>query len=203
MFLESVGKGFVSMSQVVHVGSNANNGTNAGVFYVNSNNALTVSSNVNMIYSNPKGRNIMAGRKPTHGMTKTRQYNIWRGMKLRCNRPDSRLKRWYENINYDPRWESFDAFWEDMKEGYADHLTLDRIDSQKDYSKENCRWITMKQQSRNRRDNIYLEHNGQKLCVTDFAKAVGLPRSLIYSRIKNNCPIEKLTEPSRKRSYYQ
>ena len=44
MFLESVGKGFVSMSQVVHVGSNANNGTNAGVFYVNSNNSA---SNVN------------------------------------------------------------------------------------------------------------------------------------------------------------
>jgi len=138
-----------------------------------------------------------------HGLSRTRQYRAWCAMKRRCDNPDTRHSRWYSNISYDPRWASFDAFWEDMKDGYADDLTLDRIDSSEGYCKENCRWVTMKTQSRNRRDNIYLEHNGEKLCVTDFAKAVGLPRSLIYSRIKNGCPVEKLTEPSRKRSYYE
>jgi predicted nucleic acid-binding Zn ribbon protein len=133
-----------------------------------------------------------------HGMSRTRQYGIWRGMKMRCERPDARLARWYDGITYDKRWSSFIEFWHDMKDGYADNLTLDRINSKQGYCKENCRWVTMKEQSRNRRDNIYLQHDGKMLCVTDFALAVKLPRALIYKRLETGCPIDKLTQPSRK-----
>jgi hypothetical protein len=142
----------------------------------------------------------MAGTKPTHGMSKTRPYRIWRGLRQRCDAPRPYHARWYTGISYDPRWKSFKSFWEDMKDGYAENLTLDRIDSAKNYCKENCRWVTMKEQSRNRRDNIWLNHNGIKLCVTDFASAVRLPRSLIYKRLENGCSLENLTKPSRKSS---
>ena len=133
-----------------------------------------------------------------HGMSRTRPYGIWNSMKRRCNNPDARLARWYSGVVYDPRWEQFENFWADMKDSYADHLTIDRIDSFTGYSKTNCRWVDMKAQSRNRSSNIWLEHEGQKLCVTDYAKAVGLPRALIYKRLETGCAIENLTKPSRK-----
>jgi predicted DNA-binding transcriptional regulator AlpA len=133
-----------------------------------------------------------------HGMSRSRPYRIWRGFRQRCDSPSERHARWYTGISYDPKWKTFKGFWEDMKEGYADHLTLDRIDSSKDYCKENCRWATMKEQSRNRKDTIFIPYNGEMLCVTDVAKKVGMNRSLLYKRLENNCPLDKLFRPSRK-----
>ena len=133
-----------------------------------------------------------------HGLSRTRQYRIWRGMKVRCDTPTERLSRWYSGISYEPRWADFTEFWSDMAEGYADHLTLDRIDSTKDYCAENCRWVDMKQQSRNRRDNVNIPFEGAILCVSDFADRVGLPRSLIYQRVKRGVSLHALTAPPRK-----
>lgn len=88
----------------------------------------------------------------THGLTKKRPYRIYRNMLNRCY--------WERSINYHlygakgigvcAEWRAgFEAWWADMQEGYEDHLTLGRIDSSKDYSKENCRWETTLQQSQN------------------------------------------------------
>ena len=136
-----------------------------------------------------------------HGMSRTRQYRIWRGMRLRCEKPRGRSKRWYSGVSYDPKWKSFEGFWEDMADGYSDHLTLDRIDPSQGYSKSNCRWVDMKLQSRNRRDNVWVPYKGQMLCASDYADEVGLPRALIYQRIKRGVPIEELDAPSRKRKH--
>jgi hypothetical protein len=133
-----------------------------------------------------------------HGMSRSRPYRIWRSMKVRCERPSERLARWYTGISYDPKWKFFQGFWEDMKNEYADGLTLDRIDSSKNYSKENCRWATMKEQSRNRKDTIFLPYMNQMLCVTDFAEKVGIKRTLLYQRIERGESLEQLTRPSRK-----
>ena len=138
-----------------------------------------------------------------HGMSNTRPYRIWRGMRQRCDNPDARLKRWYEGVSYDQRWKSFEQFWLDMGPTYQDGLTLDRKDSRKDYTAENCRWVTMKDQSRNRRDNVLIPHNGKMLCATDYADAVGLPRTLIYSRMKNKVPLNRLALPSRKKQQHR
>jgi hypothetical protein len=144
------------------------------------------------------GMNKRAASATKHGMSRTRAYRAWTAMKRRCDSPDSRLARWYTEIQYDPKWATFEGFWEDMKFGYADHLTLDRIDSSKDYSKENCRWATMKEQSRNRKDNVFLPYNGKMLCVSDYAEKVGLPRSLIYQRVKRGESLSMIGRPSRK-----
>lgn len=184
------------MIVVTHVSGNANNAANAGVFTFNANN---LKMNYNMVSLNTKDT-IMAGRKPTHGMSKTRPYTIWRQMKVRCDRPDSRLARWYKDISYDPRWAEFENFWDDMKEDYKETLTLDRIDSSKGYSKTNCRWATMKEQSRNRRDNVFIPHNGEMLCVSDFAEKVGLFRGMVYQRVNRGESVEMLARSSRKRN---
>lgn len=107
----------------------------------------------------------------THGMHKTRQYQTWADMKTRC---DNVKHKWYpeyggRGITYQESWVSFEAFWEDMKENYQDHLTLDRIDNDSGYSKENCRWAQAKQQSHNQRKpkgskNKYLGVNVNTNC---------------------------------------
>lgn len=96
---------------------------------------------------------VNLARITTHGMHNTRQYQTWADMKTRC---DNVKHKWYpeyggRGIGYQESWASFEVFWEDMKDTYQDHLTLDRIDNDKSYSKENCRWAEANFQSHNQR----------------------------------------------------
>lgn len=89
----------------------------------------------------------------THGMASTRIYQIWADMKTRCDNPDNPYYSEYggRGITYDPKWSTFEGFYEDMQEGYADNLTLDREEVDGNYNKENCRWATLSVQNHNRR----------------------------------------------------
>lgn len=88
----------------------------------------------------------------THGMHKDRIYQIWSDMKIRCDNPNNDAYYWYgsKGISYQDSWVKFENFYEDMKEGYTDDLTLDRLDPSKGYYKENCRWVTKTAQTRNK-----------------------------------------------------
>ena len=96
---------------------------------------------------------ISKKRNSTHSMNQERPYSIWQAMKTRCSNKNAENYQYYggKGISFDPKWSTFDGFWEDMKEGYEDHLTLDRIDSNDNYCKENCRWVSPAKQSRNRK----------------------------------------------------
>lgn len=88
----------------------------------------------------------------THGMTGTRIYSIWKDMRRRC---DSSSRKGYENyggrgITYHPNWNSFSTFYSDMKEGYTEDMTLERINPNKSYNKENCIWILKSLQNKNK-----------------------------------------------------
>lgn len=94
----------------------------------------------------------------------SRIHNIWQCMKSRCNGTSSQnAVRYYASrgIRYQSSWEKFENFYEDMKEGYSDGLQLDRINSDGDYTKENCRWVTAKENCRNRRDNSFVTAGGE------------------------------------------
>ena len=88
-----------------------------------------------------------------HSMSGTRQYNIWKGMKSRCDYESNPKFHLYggRGVAYHSKWTTFEGFWEDMQEGYEDGLTLDRVDPDGDYDKENCRWVTTELQNRNLR----------------------------------------------------
>lgn len=82
----------------------------------------------------------------THNMSSSRFYQCWASMKHRC---DNSLK-YYEDVSYCDRWVSFENFYEDMFETYSDDLTIDRIDTNGMYCKENCRWADKTTQVLNR-----------------------------------------------------
>lgn len=129
----------------------------------------------------------------THGMSKTRPYRIWRIMKQRVtNIQDKDYERYGgRGIKVSSSWLSFESFWKDMGGSYQDNLTLDRIDNNGNYSKENCRWVTQKEQANNRRNNHIISYKGNNLTLSQWAKITGIKRHTIANRIKGGWSIEK------------
>jgi len=99
---------------------------------------------VEVLKSNGKKQKTCGCHRGTHGMSNTRIYKIWEDMKKRCDNPSTKCYKNYggRGITYDPKWAKFEFFYNEMKDGYSDDLTLDRIDINKGYYKENCQWVT-------------------------------------------------------------
>ncbi|AUR89841.1 hypothetical protein NVP1133O_40 [Vibrio phage 1.133.O._10N.222.51.E4] len=126
-----------------------------------------------------------AERHRKHGMEGTGTYKAWQSMKQRCRNVNH--ARYYDwggrGIDYCDDWESFDSFFSDMG-ARPDGMTIDRIDNDKGYSKENCRWVTPKQQCNNRRSSIRVMHNGIVMSISEYANSVGLSESGARKRVK-------------------
>ena len=128
----------------------------------------------------------------THKASRTRLYGVYKSMIQRCTNKNS-----HEYTNYGGRgikvcdeWSSFDAFREwayanGYKEEQKGRITLDRIDVDGDYSPSNCRFVDMKVQQRNRRNNVYLTHNGETHCLSEWAEIVGVRYGTLAKRYEH------------------
>lgn len=117
----------------------------------------------------------------THGLTETPEYNIWSCMKARCYREYNDHYYIYgaRGITVCDEWKnSFITFYEDMGPR-PEGMSLDRIDNDKGYSKENCRWATDAEQRANRSDNVKLVYKGKEVLLTHFAKELGVGRRTV------------------------
>jgi hypothetical protein len=130
---------------------------------------------------------LTASERQKHGLTHTRLYRVWANMKTRCRNPRSDKYKWYgaRGIGFCFEWSDFRVFaaWA-IKNGYSDDKELDRIDNDKDYYPENCRFISHKEQCRNRRSNHKVVLDGVVMHLSDAAKAVGRTNATILNNIK-------------------
>lgn len=126
------------------------------------------------------------------------------GMIKRCYNP--KFKQFYNyggrGITVCNEWlNSSKSFYDwAVTNGYDKSLSLDRIDNNKGYSPENCRWVTRNVQSRNTRRNIMLTYNGETMCVADWAVKLGVSRGMLEGRMARGWSIERMLSTPRKLS---
>lgn len=126
-----------------------------------------------------------------------RIFDAWRMMLARCENPKAQAYHNYgkRGIKVCEEWHDFDAFliWT-LSNGYEETLTIDRIDVNKGYYPENCRWTTDKVQSNNRRSNHFVEYKGEKHTVQEWSEITKMPYSTIASRLHNGWSIQDTFE---------
>lgn len=131
-----------------------------------------------------------------HGLTANKQkpklYQRWSTMKKRCQNPNDENYHRYggRGIKVCERWESFENFVADMGQPPAG-MSLDRIDNDGDYCKENCRWVSLIDQANNTRTNRFVSAFGKRLTVSQWARELGSSPFVIFERLKRGWPIER------------
>lgn len=134
------------------------------------------------------------------GHSKTRLYSIWIGIKDRTTCEKRPRAKDYINrgITMCDKWNDWEVFknWA-INNGYSEDLSIDRIDNNKGYYPENCRWVNAKVQSQNKRNNIIVEINGETHILSEWCRILGLNRCSVKSRILQQglTPYEALTIP--------
>ena len=139
-----------------------------------------------------------------HGQTKMKLKRCWEQMVSRCTNPNNPQYHNYggRGIKVCDRWlESFENFKEDMEATHGAYLTLDRIDVNGHYEPSNCRWITMQEQQKNRRDCVYYTHEGRTMIQADWARELGIKPHTLRWRVGRYGVEKALTMPTRTNNY--
>ena len=137
----------------------------------------------------------------THQMTRTTEYRTWRHIKSRCFNPNVPSYKDYgaRGISMCDEWiNSFEQFYKDMGLKPTKDHSIDRIDNEKGYNPENCRWATRAEQSRNKRCNIFISYAGKRQMLIDWAKDTGINHMCLYKRYRMGWSDERIvTTPSK------
>lgn len=144
-------------------------------------------------------------RSKKHGDFGTKLYGVWAGMKRRCLNPNTHYYREYggRGIKVCDEWMEYLGFKEwAMQNGYSEGLTIDRIDVNGNYEPSNCRWTTMQEQQRNRRDNVRLEYQGHVYSGDEIAEITGLKVRTIRGRIERGWDVERIITTKLKKNQY-
>lgn len=146
------------------------------------------------------------GSKIKHGESKERLFNIWYLIKYRCEDESSPAYK-----NYGGRGIAVCKDWSDeetgyfefkkwaLENGYNPQLTIDRIDNDGDYEPSNCRWADNITQGNNKRTNVFIEYDGVRKSISQWADSLGISKKVLYRRIELGWDIERaFTQPVRK-----
>mgnify|MGYP006992064717 CR=1 FL=1 len=126
-------------------------------------------------------------RNTKHGKRYTRLYRIWLLMKNRCNNPKDKYYYCYggKGVKVCDEWtNNFESFYEwSIASGYNDKLSIDRIDSDKGYQPDNCRWTTNKEQQNNKTNNHYITYKGKTQSMKKWSEELKIDYSTLRNRI--------------------
>lgn len=129
----------------------------------------------------PNGQGLV-----THGLSKHRVYNVWKGMMSRCyNSSNTRFKHYGgRGIEVCADWQDVEKFYDwSLKNGYQETLTIERIDVNGNYEPLNCKWATWKEQANNKTNSKTIEFKGLVKTLTQWSESTGIPYNTLVSRI--------------------
>ena len=157
-------------------------------------------------YRRERGKKLYTKHNLTFTKYGKKLLHIYSSMKYRCNNPKFKGFKYYggRGIKVCKEWEnSFEAFYKwAIDTGFREELSIDRIDVNKGYSPENCRWATSLIQQRNKTSNRIIKYNGVSHCISEWAEITGINYCTITGRLNRGWNIEKtLTTPSRRHKH--
>ena len=123
------------------------------------------------------------------GYNNERLYQRYQSILRRVNSHDA-----YKNVPVCEEWiRNYLSFksWA-LQNGYRDDLTIDRIDNNKGYFPDNCRWADAKTQANNRRSNVYLELDGENHTIAEWELKLGFPKKVLQQRHRNGWSVEDI-----------
>lgn len=133
------------------------------------------------------GKHLRALR---HGLSGIPEYQIWKAIKARCYNKNHKNYPDYggRGITVCDEWfNNFEAFYADMGSRPGSRYSIDRINNEEGYFKENCRWSTQTQQTRNTRRSRWVTINNETRTVAEWAEITGIRSSTIYHRLYAGC----------------
>lgn len=130
-----------------------------------------------------------------HGMLKTPEYYAWINIRRRCNNPNVAAYPRYggRGIRVCRRWDDFLTFLADMGRRPSDKCSIDRIDNDGDYEPSNCRWADHYEQAANRSSTWLVTHQGETLCVSEWARRFDIEPGALGRRLARGLPMEEAT----------
>lgn len=147
-----------------------------------------------------------------HGLRHSRFYNIWCVMLSRTRNHSNNEYHNYgaRGISVCDRWLTAENFKEDMYAKYLSHVSvfgekntsIERIDNEKGYSPENCKWATQLEQAQNKRNNVHYLVDGELLTKREISTRFKISINTLKMRIKKGWPVERMIVPPAKRRNY-
>lgn len=137
-------------------------------------------------------------RNKSHEMSKSILYRRWASMIRRCKSNHHRYGG--RGITVCEEWKTFEPFMEwALKNGFSEELELDRKDNDGNYEPSNCRWVTKKENARNRINNHLITINGKTKTVKEWSEETGIAYRTLLTRINKGLQGEELIKPVDKR----
>lgn len=136
-----------------------------------------------------------------HGKSGTSIYLTWQGMISRCHNQNNKNYHQYggRGILVCDSWHKFENFYADMGDKPTKELSLERIENNSGYNKDNVKWGTKSEQHRNKRDNHFLKLDDELLTLSEWSRKTGLNAATISGRLRMGWDaLKTLTEPPRK-----
>ncbi len=133
-----------------------------------------------------------------HGQARTgrfsKKYMTWRAIKSRCNHLSHPSSEYYHGLLC-THWQNYENFDADVEDPPRDNLTIDRIDNTKGYEPGNVRWVTMDEQHRNQSNCRWIEFEGRRQLLSEWAAELKLNISSLIERIEKYGIEKALTTP--------